>query len=399
MKILLNLGLVFIPFLIIPGLDLREPKMNLALGIALALGLTAIFSGKLKKFTNIPLLLLIGLSLLSIYLSPKPSIELLGKAVSNFWVWKPMFYILTFSLMLVTVSSLDFSKKDIKLIFQVMSWVGFLMSVYVIFQFLGLDQFLRLSDNEGTRYVTQKYLGGSIGQPTLVSPFIAMIIPIALYLNKWFKTMALVMIIAVILTLSQIAIGAMVISLLFLFSTAGKVQFSLSVLTFLMLGAILILGYFYVPRIKNFVQDKGRFETYELIISDLKNPMNEKSKRRQSLTGFAPGTYEYNFPLKHNSRMQQAHNDYLETAYNTGYIGLILLLSAIFYVFYKSYSLKKTLQGKPDKYKMVLLASFVAILVSALGTFVFQLAATLFYTLIIVGLLSNKGGEKCVRQC
>ena len=59
-----------------------------------------------------------------------------------------------------------------------MSWAGFIMAVYVILQALGWDQFFEVKPEQHFKAVTQNGLGGNLGQPTIVAPFLAMIIPL-----------------------------------------------------------------------------------------------------------------------------------------------------------------------------------------------------------------------------
>lgn len=386
---LISLGLITIPFFVFQGYDTRIPKMNLALGIALGLSLLAVFQGKLKAFKNKPLLFLMGFLLVSIYLSPKPDITLLGRQVADFWVWKTMFHSIVFFLMLVTVSGIEFTKKNIFLLLNIMVWCGFVMALYCIAQSIGIEQFFVLNTKVKATLCTPKnFIGGTLGHPTIVSPFIAMIIPIAFYLKKRIK--AFFMFIAVFLTCSQVAIGAMLVSLVFYLSAKGRRWLVGGWITLILAIAILGIGYFKAPRIKAFVGDSGRFETWEQIVTDIKSPIN-KEGNRYGLTGFGVGSFAYIFPRKHNSLMHQAHNEYLELAYNTGVIGLGLFLWAIFYIFQTNFSIKRIWEGRADKYKMALLSSFLCIGICAGGAFVWQLGATLFYTLVIVGLL-NQGG-------
>ena len=387
-KRLIVAGLVTIPFLTLQGYNTRIPKMGLALGIALAIGLIAIFQGKLKSFKNKPLLILIFFLLISVYFSPKPDITLLGLNVSNFWVWKPMFYISVFFLMLVTVSSLELSKEDIKLILNVMVWVGFIMALYCIVQSLNIEQFFTLNTKvAATIHTPKNIIGGTLGHPTIVSPFIAMIIPIALYLKKRIK--ALIKFIAVCLTCSQVAIGAMLVSLVFYCATMRRKWLVGGCILLISASAILGVGYFKSPQIKAFVKPSGRFGTWKQVVTDIKSPIN-KEGNRYGLTGFGPGSFRYVFPVKHKSIMHQVHNDPLEIAFNTGIIGLGLFLWAIFYIFQINFSFKRIWKGEPDKYRMALLSSFLCILLCSLGTFVFQLNPHIFYTLIIVGFLNQE---------
>ena len=371
--------------------------MNLALGLSLALSLLVIFRGQLKKFNNVPALLLMGFAFVSALMAPKLGISLLGKEIGNFWMWKPLFFYSVFFLTLVSVTSINFTKEEIKLTFNIMAWIGFIMAIYCILQSMRLEQFYRVAvEIEATKYTPKHWIGGTLGHPTIVSPFIAMIIPIVIYLRKWI--MAVGMFIAVILTSSQIGIGAMIVSLLFLIATKGRKYLICSVLFFVLVTGTFAVCYYKIPEVRSFACDSGRFDVWKLIVQDINEPISKEAENKYTYTGFGPGAYEYIFPLKHKSNMFQAHNDYLELGYNIGIIGFILFLSSIFYVWYKNFSLKAIWKGKVDKYRMTLLSSFLCILICAGGTFVFQLGAHIFYTIIIVGFLSKQGGRKCLRK-
>lgn len=142
-KILIGLGLSVIPFFNLTGYDTRSPKMGLAVAFALILGLLGLYHGELKLFKNKWLFIFLGFMLISWYLAPKFYIPCLGNSIdlARFWTWKPMFNIFVFSLMLITISSTMFFRKDILMIFNVMVWVGFLMSIYVFAQYFNVDQF------------------------------------------------------------------------------------------------------------------------------------------------------------------------------------------------------------------------------------------------------------------
>ena len=99
---LIIFGLVTIPFLLIPGYDTREPKMALALTVALAAGLVAIYQGKLRPFRNKWILIFLAYLLLSIRFAP----TLITAKVPNLWSWKPAFEMLTFALLVMTVAGL-----------------------------------------------------------------------------------------------------------------------------------------------------------------------------------------------------------------------------------------------------------------------------------------------------
>lgn len=384
-KYLIVFGLAIIPFFNLSGSKTREPKMLLAVAFAFAITLFAVYYGKLKPLKNRWLLLFVGYLFFSVLLAPKPFIDLWGLQVKNFWVWQPMFKIIVFFFMFVAVASIEWRAKDISLFLNTMVWAGFIMAVYAVIQFLRLDQFFYVIPDRGV--TTMPHIGGTLGNPTVMSSFIAMLVPIAFYLKRYWKALAII--IAVCLTCSQVAIGAMVISLMVLVAVKNK-------RTIVVTGAILLavvlflgIGYFKSSRINAFIGDNGRFSHWEQIAKDLNSPINAGSKKKYPLTGLGMGSFKYIYHLKHKNSFHQAHNDYLELAYNTGLIGLILFLCAIGYMLKQNFSLKAVRLGKINKYRLHLLSSFICVSICAGGTFVFQLGSHIFYTIVVAGLLSS----------
>ena len=183
-KWLIGIGLALIPFVLQVGKDTREPKHALALALAFGISLLAIYKGKLKEFKNKYALAFVGYLLISAWAAPKIAIEVYDLTVVNFWIWRPFFNILVYSLFLVTVSSLDFTKQEIKILLNVMVWAGFLVSLHIFAQALNLHQWMVLRPEGPFLNVFQGKVGGTLGQPTVAAPFTAMLIPIAFYLKK-----------------------------------------------------------------------------------------------------------------------------------------------------------------------------------------------------------------------
>ena len=123
---LINFGLAAIPFLLIPGYDTREPKMMLALAVALATGLVALFQGKLRPFHNKWALILLGYLLVSIWFAP----TLITPKVPNVWAWQPTFAMLVFALLVITVASVEWDERARWRLFTVATWTGVIMAGY-----------------------------------------------------------------------------------------------------------------------------------------------------------------------------------------------------------------------------------------------------------------------------
>jgi O-antigen ligase len=111
---------------------------------------------------------------------------------------------------------------------------------------------------------------------------------------------------------------------------------------------------------------------------DLTSPIREGVEGRWPLTGLGLGSFYYTFHIRHHNSFFQAHNEYFEFLYNCGIGGLFLLLAAIWQMIKKGWN---------NKY---LLASFICVLIIAGGTFIFQLGAPMYYSVVIIGLLYHQ---------
>lgn len=385
-RILIGLLLAITPFFVVLGQDTREPKIILALIGAALVSLSVFYFGQFKPVKNKWLSIFLVYIPLCILLSPKPSIRLSGIEVQNFWIWKASLFLFIFSLFIISIYSIDFKFKDINFFFKITVWCGLIMTFYVVLQYFNLDQFYVLRDYTVTSPPPSANLGRALGHPTIVSPFIAMIIPIALYLKKYLH--ALLMAIVVLFTQSHVAIGAMTLSLLFIVMCKDRILF----VTIGILISLLIITTIFLYSNKTIgMPDSGRFEQWKLLLQDIKNPVIKGSKSSYPYTGFGPGSFYYVFPMRHPMKIEnflQAHNEYLELMYDTGLVGLFILLAGI------GNLIKDQFVTKINRYRKYLLSSFICIAICAGGTFVWHLGPHIIYTCLIVGLLMKPVQEE-----
>jgi hypothetical protein len=387
---LIIFGLVAVPFLLIPGYDTREPKMMLALAVALATGLVALFQGRLRPFHNKWALILLGYLLVSIWFAP----TLITPKVPNLWVWQPAFAMLVFALFAITIASVEWDERARWRLFTVATWAGVIMAGYALLQFLYIDQFC----NQKTDYFPINRIGGTMGNRTIVAPFIAMLIPLAIHLRSWWKVV--VMAAAILVCRSSIAIGAGAVAVLFQVAGRGRRPLQIAAGTATVLVVAAVIGYGTSASVRREVNDSGRAAVWKLVIEDWRSPVDPEKDNSFAITGLGPGSFRYVFPPKHEQFFRerawqdfhQVHNEYLQMLYECGVVGLFLLLGAIFWVFRRNYSFRECWRGEADPYRLSLLSSFLCIALCAFGTFVWQIAPTVFYTAVVVGLLHNHPG-------
>ena len=373
---LISLGLMASAFVFSTG-DLRVVKMNTAMVFATALGLLVFHYGNIKGIRNKWLLILMAYLPLALLIAPKPDIKLFGMNVGAFWAWQPMYYIWIFFCMAGLIATYKFYRFEIDIIIGTLYWCGFLTAIYVVMQYFHIDQFFyQTSGGADGR------MAGFIGNPTLTSPYIAMMIPFAWYLKKYWQSA--VMMGAVIAADSQMAIGAMVASLIVYISLKGWRSMVLGVvLTGLFVFCI------HMGCQRGIVNDSDRFAKWPLITSDIVKPIVEGGPT-YPLTGIGLGSFKYTHHIKHKNNFFQAHNEYLEVAYNLGIVGLVLFILSIVSI------IKPYLKLGGSGYDRALLASFSCIALSAFGTFIWQIGTTIFATVVVAGLMMNKEEVSCV---
>jgi hypothetical protein len=373
---IIRLGLVVIPFISIPGQDIRELKLSLVLFTSLILAVLALREG--LKVTNKYALFLIPYLWLSTMLAPSSGIKLDGAPLGIFWAWKPYIYIV---MVILAISAIGEAKLNVRKILTTMFWCGFAMAAYVWLQFLNLDQFFKQIGPDRHLW----YIAGTLGHLDFVGAFMAMIVPVGVYLKKHHWNFVIIS--AVILTQGLMAIGSMIMALLFLLACRSKKGLVGAVSIFILLGALCGIANKIKPES---ITSSGRVDRWVEIVKDVNKPISHEFDAKFPLTGRGLGSFYYTFHSIHKNGFYQAHNEYLEFLYNCGIVGLGVMLLAMWEVVRNNW--------RKNWYRNCLLASFFCVALNAGGMFVWQLGATAFYTIVIVGLLcNNQEGEKCHR--
>lgn len=373
-----------LPFVNIDAPDTRAGKLAVATIFALVIFAVSAYKGCLKEFKNKWVLVMLVYLVAVEAFMPNLKMVIMEVEHAHFWIWEPLFRVICFTLLLWAISTCEFTGERITRILKVICWCGTVMAGYVVLQSIGADEFFKVKPSVNA--ITQPNLGGTMGQATLVSPFIAMVVPLALFLKK--RWQSVVMIGAVILTLSQVAIGAMCVGLVGYFAHKNKAAL-ISGTAVLLIGAVVLgVGYFKSPVINGFIKDSARFEAWGETLEDIKDfPL--KNKKSIAITGAGISGFTHFNRQFHDNGFREAHNEYLEILYDTGAIGLILFLLAIFTMVKERWTPKKAWNNDITPYRVALLTSFLTISLCALGTFPWHLGATIFYTIVICGLLTN----------
>lgn len=382
LKYLLYIALAVTPFITIQGMDSRYPKEVFALGVALLIFLYMVSRETLKKFDNKWVLLFIGWSILSAFFAPKwLGLNLYnGGNVDGLWNYKALLQIVIYFLALWAISSANFSHKTLDIMINIIAHSGVIMVFYVFLQAIGIDPLYKVSLLEATTYTPSYKLTGTLGHPTIVSAFILMCIPMAIYLRKYW--MVALMVIALLMTKSVVAIVALVGSIIYF--VLCKNLFKLTVVN-IVIFVIIILGLYY-----EILGNSGRFAVWTMAFNDMKsNPIT-------FLTGFGIGSFSYIFtPLMHSSYTYwaQLHNEYFEIIWGVGLVGLFFAIKSGIWLFDKIQTLLE------DRTIRCLMTSIVAVCFISLGNFVLHLGVFHIYMVIILGVLMQKIRKKGESIC
>lgn len=368
------------------------------MAVALALVLSGVYSGTFRQFRNIWALVFIGTMVVSMTQAPRFSEFLLGyidgrelsvlgnRPISGFWMAKTVLYVIVLFLAMVVIASHDWTVKEIHTAFKIMMWCGLVMAGYVFIQKMGLDQYFvmtKFEKNTDIYALENPTLAGTLGQPTLCAAYLASVIPVTLFLKRYW--VSLVIGAAVVMLGSKMAIlGGLATGLWYLFGTKGwpvKIAFVLSICSI-----ILVSGYVYNHRTElwNKVQSEssGRTLAWAEIYKDFTTPPLKNNSRKFTITGFGPGAFEYTHSIRHNNRWWQAHNEYLEILYNHGILGVVALFMAFQWMF------KNVLLN--DEITRVVMATTICVLILGLGQFVLRIWPVTMIFVLMLGLLHNE---------
>ena len=386
-KILIYILLILTPLFVLVGHDTREPKMVLAIALLSILSLFKIYKGELGKMSKW-LAFFLGSLLLTVLLAPKLKIDGLFSFYSYSYLFQGCTYIIVFSLGYLALKD-SLKKIDLALIEKIMIYVGSGLSIYCILQFFGFDQFFinsRIAEGWELSPLqdiiknldSPNALGATLGNPTVLAPFLGMILPLAIKNRSYISIILLS--VAILMCFSMVCFGALTIGAIsYVFYYNKKIAL---VLLVLLLGSLVFA--FSSPKCQRFVNGGGRFATWRQAVKDVKGINLTGKVRSHSLTGLGVNSFSDVFRTAHKevfqiNKFREAHNEYVEIFFNHGLIGLVLILT------YWALFLSNHLYV--DKHYIV---SLVFISACAFGTFVWHIAPICVYTLFIKGMLEAK---------
>ena len=389
MNWLIKASLIIIPFyeIILFSLPSSSPNMiNTRVGkelvflyLIISISIFGLFNG-IKKINNKFIYLFMGALLLNHHFMPKVFVD--SSPFSSPWFYESALVLVFSFLFFLTIASSTFKVKEV---FNIISWVGFIMALYGLGQFFGLDQFYTLKPKEVISITEAPNVAGNLGQPTILASFLAMCIPIQLCLRKhWF---GFITFLVICLCQAKMAIFASIAGVLvyYIYRSDNRIYwFKVAFCTFL----AIVCGYMGYSHFKpnKLLVNNGRYGIWKEILIDIKDGRVLPIEKDYSLTGYGLGSFKFFNPKLHEGNWDKAHNEYLQVFYELGLIGIILLILAIFSIYDSSYFVfMNTHYGAVGALTVTILC--------AVYYFQWHLPAHSLYSLIILGIL-YKGEEK-----
>lgn len=311
-----------------------------------------------------------------------------------------LFYMFLGTFAIILLSSVELKQEEIKNIskkvIKAVAIVGLVNLFYCVLQVLCLDQFFRVKSANflyrlGDGSFTHR-LVGFIGNPSLLSIFLAFILPVYLYIKeRWaYFTFILALFVIFLCESSTGYIVALSTILFYLFFNNKKVFVTLIILLTI-IGSIFTGLYFNKCKSKfdDLLNGTGRTQVWLRGIDVWRGKNNNFTTSMGAITGHGLRSWEYEIGQKEqnvHNQWREAHNDYLQIAFETGIVGITLYLMFILYLF-------KIFLSDITKEKSTMMACLVGFAISGFTLFPLYSSCMILFTIIFVGLILNKKGE------
>lgn len=209
---------------------------------------------------------------------------------------------------------------------------GCLVSFYAITQHFGIDKNLWVQD-------VQSRVFSTLGQPNWLAGYLAILLPLALFLKSPIKYLILALYsLALIFTKSKTGLSSVfIIFLLYFFSQKKYIFTSLLVIVGLLIGIYFIKS---KPTTPTIIDGERLIITNSANIRQLVWTGAFRLIQQYPLIGTGPETFAQSYywtrPIEHNLTSEwnflynKAHNEYLNYAATTGLLGLFAYLFLIF---------------------------------------------------------------------
>lgn len=271
----------------------------------------------------------------SMMLAPPVKLMMGFENLGGLWMWKAFAWACVY--FMVYRSILAYQFLDTTKMVKMISLAAILSAGYGLLQLAGLDQFQITRGMEAIGSPKHPEMTAFIGNSTMLAAFLAICLPFVLN-SCWHWALKSLPFAAIMATGSDTGAVGLGMALAFFMGFKSRLWRNCVILGI----AVAVIGCGY-HLYKHPESGNGRYQVWQQAIEDWHSaPMTAKitdsmtpgdraeieqlNKRTYPITGLGIGSWRFWFVNKHQSKFDSAHNEYIETLYSLGIIGLVLLL-------------------------------------------------------------------------
>jgi len=294
---------------------------------------------------------------------PIAMIDVNGGYSFNMTILRPFINIFIGVILIKILAESLVNKEWIK-IFTLLVWVGFLLSVYSILQWFGIDWSNGLMEVNYINGVPAKkeLMYTFLSHRTLTSSYIALTVPLCLMFKEVkYKIFLVFMIISLSLSDSLVAIVAVILSVLLFFLLSKKFKVVLLIILLSATGLILLNRTH-----QGFLKDSGRIAMWKQATKDVLH--------KKPFIGYGPGSFSRKYDVIGNRDggdmvILFAHNDYIQGLSIGGLPLLAILIAYTISLLYRGIS-----NIAKDYFIMdiALMCCLTSLIIISNGTFLFH---------------------------
>lgn len=350
-----------------------------------------------RNRTNWPLYAMIGYLVLSIFNAPPYSLVIAGRNVGGFWMWEAFAWCLGYFMLYEGIKRI---RIDHGLICKFFAIPAVISSFYAILQAMKFDQWLSTRPINEIGLTISSDITASIGNPDYLAVYLVACLPFCLISLR--KRWAVPICISIILCQCDTANAGAVLMLALFFCMKQKSVWPLRILSVIVAFVVCCVIFCWSdvsPHIQK--RQNGRFDVWMQAFSDWKSPPFHKeisadmsqaqiteakiiNSKSYALTGLGIGSFAVIYKQKHATSWDSAHNEYLETLYSIGLIGLGLSICMAWFVLWYGFPVARI-----NSFECALYCSFCFLLFSAALLPVFHVDPLRFLSVVIFSLLAK----------
>lgn len=313
--------------------------------------------------------------------------------LGGLWAWRGLAWCFAYYLLYRQLSGAQISPADKANISRCIAWAAVVSAGYAYIQALELDQWQFTRNYHEIGDPAAPEISGMMGHASNLGIWLVMALPFVFHVLK--KRWALFIADAVILSKSDVALAGLVLIVVLWACLRLRSAIWIKIGIGLGIAGIIALAVFW-GEIRPRIHDNGRFGVWGQTFDDWRGPcvkmairpdmsdaqvreIEYLNQRIYALTGRGLGSFPFIFGPKFGTPFESAHNEWLESLYSIGLIG-VALLGVILFLTLKS----GIVEARQDNFTRALCASLIFALIAAFFHPVLHSEPMRFYVAVLV---------------